>query len=1572
MYGVKGTSSETVWKKNYVFISAQLEDLYEQECLRAYSIVVGSLGDAVLSKINVVMRDDGSGAVDDDKSTTVLMGDARKLWKVLFGLYEKKTTVAVFISWDKFSTDYLKPGEKVISYVSRLKEIRDRLLAQGDSLSETQLVFKFLNTLTPEYSTVATVLKMKENITFEEAVQKITDYEESQVYKQSKESMTERKESHQDTANYVKGKQGGGRYNKGKFNPKKFRQGGHQHGSFKRHDQQGGDYRPHADHEDKKEHQPRYDSSRGNQGRRHQDNNGRGPTCFVCNRVGHIAAQCKFNKNRPTQVRSQVPRYGRAMFTDGGDYLDSDDDRGDHRSYCTRVINDDHEVSYAARQVHDDADGQAIVMNLDSGSNGHHVGDDGKDLLGQVEVLTRPATVLTASDEVLTSKLKGDVAGVDEHGNKMIVKGVKYTPGFKVNLMSVSQWCTQGTDNCQRKMVFDKSGVTAYQDDAVMFKGVVRDGLYEVVIRKDKQWKSYATKDDKKWTAYKELHEKLGHMGKKVIDEMVKCSAVDGIDKYEIPSLRELQDGKELCEGCVFGKGHRNKFSKTSSRAKVHGVMGRLFADLSGPINADENLRIHQQLGSKRYVSVIVDDKSGFISVKTLRHKNEAATHLKEFSLLGENKTGKRVQYIHTDQGSEYVNAELKQFATMKGIQLENTVAYTPQQNGKVERMNRTIFNAARAMLLHAGLDYAFWPLAVEAAVYLLNYRVTGNHGETAHELFHGSRPSIKRLQVFGADCYVIIPERYRDKLEPRARKCIFVGYSPTHDGAWKCYDVGTGKILITRDVLFENKFDNGKEENLRVKLTRRNNVSINYTENSTNDDDEVKYLREEEEKEQNKNKGSENETKYSEYQSIEIDQPVIEMKNKNQQQQQEYKRSEQAVHNQMNNNRKIQQPQIINTSIRRAQQQQLQQPAAIINNKTRLALLKIGDHMQASDKERQERERLAQLNRQGNLNDELPATRSGRAIKPPERLTVGMKNKSNTDSTSNNNNNEERKNERVNLAYTSDVPTTYQDAMKRNDSDEWRKASDEEMKNMIDNDVYELVDRKEAMKNGKNVLKSRWVYTIKVNKNGDIERYKGRFVACGYSQEAGVDFDETFAPVGRYKTLRIVLCLVAEMDYELKQMDVVSAFLNAKLKEELFIEQPDGYADDKDGKVWKLKKAIYGIKQAPYEWNKEINSQLTSIGFTRLKTDTCLYTKISKSGKVIVLFVFVDDIVIAYHRTDKDEWMDYRSIITNRYKVKDIGDLQWVLGMNVTRDRKNREITLDQQQYIKKKLEQFKLTNVKPSKIPGDKSLKLVTQAEEGDEVEPLDNKSPTYREIVGSLLYASIGTRPDIAHAVHEISKFNNNPTSQHYKAALRVLKYLSGTNSSHILTYRASGNSLNKFVIDGKTIFAPVLHVTVFCDADWAGDHADRKSTTGYLVRINNNTVSWSAKKQNTTSLSSAEAEYMAIASAAQETIWMRQFLTELFHLNLDINNIYSCTILTDNTSAAQIAKHDVSHDRTKHIDIRYHFIRDYLQEGWYDLQWVSTDHQLADIFTKVLPINRFETLVKSILAPSHTQV
>lgn len=1259
--------------------------------------------------------------------------------------------------------------------------------------------------------------------------------------------------------------------------------------------------------------------------------------------------------NKPAPVKNSVPRFGKAMLTEDGERLDLDDD---DESYCTQVLEDQQDSSYAAERAPSSSDGETIVMKLDSGSNYHHVTEACGKLLTEVEELAVPTTVLTASNERLTSEIKGDVDGVDRHGNKILIKGVKCTPGFRVNLMSVSLWCKQCSPAVKRSMTFDKHGVTAYEDGKVVFKGIERNGLYEIKIETNHQvGKSYSAREapeekklQGKMSTYKHLHETFGHMGKRVIADMVKYNAVEGIDKFEIPTLKQLLDDKELCEPCVLGKGHRNAFSKTSNRRKVDSIMGRLFADLSGPLNSIENKRIHQQLGSKRYISVIVDEVSGFTSIRALSQKSEAAQHLKEFVLLGENLTGKRVKYIHTDQGGEYVNQELKEFAASKGIQLENSVAYTPQQNGKAERYNRTIYSLARCVLIEANLDPAFLPLVVEAIGFILSYCVTVPP-KTAFEQFHNSRPSMSRLRKFGVDCYVIIPERYRTKADPRARKCIFVGYSVNHNGAWKCYDVENGKIYITRDVKFKNTFEFGMKEGARRRYAQPSSYQeVSNTEIELKTSDEVEK------------KGSEN---YGVFETMNLYEPLF------------VKQDDQQPHHskpqQLQQPLQLQQPQ--------QQQQQLRQPVIVnpddghekTSNRIRLQLKKLGNHLQPSQQEIQDTERIKALqqNRPGDIDPNKTVTRSGRASKIPVRLTPTMSNKADNTAIASDRpratTSEEKRADRSMLAFTDDAPKTYREAMQRQDNDEWKKASDEEMKNMVDNDVFELVDRADAKKAGKNVLKSRWVYTVKMNKHGEIERYKGRFVACGYSQEAGVDFDETYAPVGRYKTLRLVLNLVNEMDYELKQMDVVSAFLNAKLKEELFIEQPDGYADDKDGKVWKLNKAIYGIKQAPYEWNKEINNLLITIGFKRLKTDPCLYTKISKSGKVIVLFVFVDDIVIAYHRTDKQEWMNYHSIITTRYKIKDLGDVQWVLGMNVTRDRNKRIITIDQRRYIKKKLEQFKLTNIKPSKIPGDKNLRLVQQ--EAKDAEN-DDRNPSYREIVGSVLYASIGTRPDIAHAVHEISKFCNNPSSLHHKAALRVLKYLSGTVDTHILTYKASGHTLSKFVVDGQVVFAPKLHVSVYCDSDWAGDQNDRKSTSGYLVRINDNTVSWSARKQNTTSLSSAEAEYMAIASAAQEAIWTRQFLTELFHLSLDTHNIYTCTILTDNTSAAQIAKHDVSHDRTKHIDIRYHFIRDYLQDGWFDLQWISTDYQLADIFTKVLPVNRFESLVDSILNTCRT--
>lgn len=1678
-------SSATVWQDAYLkTLSAKEKALFDQDCRRTFSLLYTSLSTAAKSKVNVLPRGSPAELVLD--SSTVLIGDAKKLWAILHSVYEKQSTTTFMMDWERLRVQTLKPGEKVADYLSRLKELRYQLNAQGDCMSERQLTCYFLKGLPSRFASTVAALSVNDKLTLDEAVAGVTLSEERMELDRLLKTLSLKSDSTQETVNYVKGRFGG---RGGKFKSRPRQVNGRQGGFMRQDRDKGNSYRNNSYQEQRPRDYGNYERNK----HQTQGNSGSGPVCFVCNGRGHIARNCKFNKNKPTQVRSKVPRYGRAMYADDGEDWDDDEDS---RAYLTRVVNrDDCEQSYATRRMDENGDGE-VVLILDSGSNGHHVGDEGKVRLTEVARLAKPSTVLTASDEPLVSKVKGNVGGYDQHGNEMLVKDVKYTPGFKVNLISVSQWCQQGDEGIERTMVFGKDGMTAYEDGKMVFQGVQRGGLYEVRLTKESQRdRCYVGRNDtKEVEKYMKLHERLGHLGKTTISKILKKDAVDGIREDELPSLSVIQQIDEPCESCVMGKGHRSPFSKKSSRIKARDVMDRLHADLSGPINGvstvDDsgkfklrkvamNDKVREVLGNKLYVSVIVDEKSGFVSVKPISKKSDAGEHLMEFVMLGENITGKKVRFIHTDQGSEYVNQYVKQFAARKGIVLETAVAHTPEQNGLVERMNQTLGGSVRVSLFRARLDYAFWPLAYEYSAYIEGYRIKGDRDVTVAEEFLDSRPSVKRLRVFGCDCFVIITPPHRTKLEPRARKCIFVGYSPNNDGAYKCYDVQKHEIIITRDVVFKDTFEHGIEEGLRRKTdhqtieeitTTTNNNKIKRERKSRNfleedekeklpiqkedveklGDEQLKLLyhltpddpvirrlvreeimknNEEKTRQTTREKKQESEIEYDDdiYEVLEL--PVRNNRRNQQQQQANANNEEEKKNNQQNtilrnqremmmidddddNDSEIQlnlpaapRPSSVPIRVPAAEERkineiQIQQPSVAKRERKEI----IQQHVRQARQERKNlpveirklqshtappmREIRAQVNENNDeKKSDLPSTsttRSGRRTAPP--TYYGMTNVNDIDPREKKYatdtrtmrvplNNKGKTNERVNLAYTNDVPQTYLQAMQREERKEWKRACDEEMKNMNDNDVYELVDRKEATRSGKNVLKSRWVFAVKTNKDGAIERYKARFVACGYSQEAGVDFDETFAPVGRYKTLRIVLCLVAEMDFELKQMDVVSAFLNAKLREELFIEQPDGYANGatKDKMVWKLKKAIYGIKQAPYEWNKEINGLLVGIGFTRMKTDTCLYTKISKSGKVIVLFVFVDDIVIAYHRTDKDEWMYYRSILMNRYKVKDLGDLQWVLGMRVTRDRAKKTITLDQGLYIKKMITKFNLDNAKPVKVPGDRNLRLVQpQDNQQDKPQEHHEQSPSYREIVGSLLYASIGTRPDIAHAVHEISKFNNNPSPIHYKAALRVVKYLSGTHSSHVLTYKASGQSLSKFVVNGRVVFAPQLHVSVFCDADWAGDLNDRKSTSGYLVRINNSTVSWSAKKQNTTSLSSAEAEYMAIASAAQEAIWTRQFITEMFHLTLDINNLYSCTILTDNTSALQIAKHDVSHDRTKHIDIRYHFIRDYLQEGWFDLQWVSTDVQLADIFTKVLPINRFESLVDSILHPSHTQV
>ncbi len=520
--------------------------------------------------------------------------------------------------------------------------------------------------------------------------------------------------------------------------------------------------------------------------------------------------------------------------------------------------------------------------------------------------------------------------------------------------------------------------------------------------------------------------------------------------------------------------------------------------------------------------------------------------------------------------------------------------------------------------------------------------------------------------------------------------------------------------------------------------------------------------------------------------------------------------------------------------------------------------------------------------------------------------------------------------------------PKSYNEAMRSPEADHWKLGVGKEVNSLIKHDVFEECE----LPPGKKAIGCRWLFTKKYNKDGEVERYKGRLIAKGFTQQEGVDYTDTFAPVMKYKTLRIILTLVQQFNLEIKQFDVETAFLNAELKEEVYMEIPDGLNIKRTGNnVLRLKKALYGTKQAPREWYEKITSSIVNLGFKRLVKENCVYIKRSRTGRVMIITIFVDDGTGSYHKEDEQEWLEIKEALEKEYTIKDLGDAEWILGMRIIRDREANTIKLNQSVYVEKVLKKFKMLDCNPVSTPLDPSVKLSSADSPITEEEKSEMKQFPYREVVGSLQYLCYSTRPDINYAVNLLSRFSINPGQKHWTAAKHVLRYLKGTKD-YGLEFSNKNNSINNS-----------LEITAYSDADWGGDLDGRKSTTGYFILLNDNVVSWASKKQTTVALSSAEAEYMALTGAGQEIKWMIDFLTEL-ELYKQAKPV---TLFTDSESADAMANNDVNHGRTKHIDIKHHWIRDaVLKEKIIELKYVNTTDQIADIHTKALTRVIFQKL------------
>ena len=406
--------------------------------------------------------------------------------------------------------------------------------------------------------------------------------------------------------------------------------------------------------------------------------------------------------------------------------------------------------------------------------------------------------------------------------------------------------------------------------------------------------------------------------------------------------------------------------------------------------------------------------------------------------------------------------------------------------------------------------------------------------------------------------------------------------------------------------------------------------------------------------------------------------------------------------------------------------------------------------------------------------------------------------------------------------------PKSIEEALESKLSKKWKEAADSEYKSLIENGTRELVE----LPSGRKPVGCKWTFKTKHGIDGKVEHYKARLVAKGYTQKHGEDDNETFSPVVRYSSVRALLAFAVQNGMMIHQMDVVTAFLNGTLDEEIYMEQPPGYV--KEGMecfVCKMKKSIYGLKQSPKCWNTVFKEHMESTNFKQCTADPCIFVR-SKGTDLTIIAVYNDDLIIITKTPEKMKWI--KNSLATCFKMKDLGKLHYCLGITI---EKRKCLWMHQRQYIHSLLERYGLSQAKPSITPADTKVKLVKDDGVSKFVDPICCQS-----MVNSLLYAAITTRLDITQAVGAVSKFNSCPTEAHLTAVKRILRYLKGTINIGVRYERSADDSL-----------------IGFSDADWAGDMDDRHSTTGNLFLMSGGAISWFNRKQPVVALSIAEAEY-----------------------------------------------------------------------------------------------------------------
>jgi transposase InsO family protein len=514
-------------------------------------------------------------------------------------------------------------------------------------------------------------------------------------------------------------------------------------------------------------------------------------------------------------------------------------------------------------------------------------------------------------------------------------------------------------------------------------------------------------------------------------------------------------------------------------------------------------------------------------------------------------------------------------------------------------------------------------------------------------------------------------------------------------------------------------------------------------------------------------------------------------------------------------------------------------------------------------------------------------------------------------------------------------IPRSYKHAI-ATDSDRWMVPMQVEMDTLRKKHTWDLVKPPP----GANIMDSMWVYDIKWDGEGNRIKDKARLVGKGYTQQLGVDYNETWAGVTRLESVRMTAAIAARLNLKLWRIDFVGAYLNSLTKEDIYMKQPEGFIEPGyEDYVCKLVHTIYGTMQGAHDWYETLSKTYKDLGYTTSRADPCVRFK-QENGNYTITDTYTDDVFGASNNDEEEERR--KKEIGGVWEIKDVGENEYFLGMRVQQDLELGTIRLTQRPYWEHVLNRFRLEHITPRNTPLPIGINLDSNSSPKTDSERKVMDDKPYRSVLGSVMWGQLATRPDLSFPVSLLARFQANPGIDHWNALTHVIGYIKNT-LDYGLTYSRDAD------------FSPHAYV----DADYGGCRDTRRSTSGYVFIMAGGPVTWSSKRQSTVALSTVEAEYVAMSRCAQQMVWMQSWLSEV-----EVRFSVPSLIKGDSRGAIALTKNTKDHGKVKHIDIRHHYIRELLQSGIIILEQVPSSDNLADLFTKPLPRDHHHLLLTAL--------